>query len=177
MIFRRIGRRPGQDFATMRRLFPAAERAALADGLDTAGAEYLLLAALDLDDGSARRALERLGVRPDDYRRALRAQHADALGAVGVEGIDDAALDRHLPAPVAPSGPVKTAPSAHKMFRSVVKRVRKDRSQLYSAYFLLAAADAEHGTVSRVLRHLDIDPDELVAAAQAEIEALRHAAS
>jgi hypothetical protein len=177
MIFRRIGRKPGQDLKIMSKLFPAAEAAALADGLGTAGAEYLVLAAFGLNDGSARRAFERLGASPDDYRLALRAQHAEALGAVGMKGIDDTVLDRHLPEPRSASGPVKTAPSAHKMFKAVVKKVQKDRSQLYSAYFVLAATETEHGTTIRAIRHLGIDPAALNAAARAEIEALRQNAS
>jgi hypothetical protein len=172
MIFSRIGRKPRQDIKTMSVLFPAAEAAARADGLDVAGAEYLLVAALDLEDGSARRAFERVGADPDDFPAAIRGQHDAALQQAGMVGIDDTALDQHLPEPTQPIGPTRTAPSAHQMFRSVVKAVRRDASQLYSAYFVLAATETNYGTTIRAIRHLGIDPADLAEAARAEIEAL-----
>ena len=172
MIFSRIARKPGQDIKTMAKLFPAAEAAARADGLDTAGAEYLLVAALDLEDGSARRAFERVGADPDDFPAAIRGQHDDALAKAGMVGIHDSALDQHLPEPTPPTGPTKTAPSAQRMFRAVVKAVRKDKSQLYGAYFVLVAAETNYGTTIRAIRHLGIDPADLAAAARDEIQAL-----
>ncbi len=156
----------------MTALFPAAEAAARADGLEAAGAEYLLLAAFDLEDGSARRAFERAGADPDRFRAAIGAQHGDALASVGLDAIDDSILDQHLPEPSAATGPLKSAPSTHKMFRAVVKKVKDDRSQLYSAYFVLVASEDHHGTTIRAIRHLGIDPARLAEAARSEIDTL-----
>ena len=50
-------RRARADLTTMNALFPAAERIARDDGIDQPGAEHLLLAAIDLDDGIAKDAL------------------------------------------------------------------------------------------------------------------------
>lgn len=174
MIWRRIGRRPAEDIRTMGVLFPAVEAAALADGENTAGAEYLVIAALDLQDGSARRAFERAGGDPDAFRVAVQDQHADALRGVGIQPINGEMLDQHLPTPVPAKGPVKTAPSAHKLFRKIVKKVRKERSQLYGAYFVLAAAETEHGTTARAIRHMGIEPATLAQAARTEIDLLRN---
>lgn len=171
MIFRRIGRRPTKDIGIMTRLFTAAEHIALADGLDSVGAEHLLLAALDLDnDDSARRALETIGADPDHLAAAVRAQHTTALEAVGVTPLPDRSLDRHLPEPTEPGRPLKTGASAQKLFRKVVKQVRSDRSQLYGAYFVLFAAREAHGSAIRAIQHLDIDPVALEASAQNEID-------
>ena len=92
-------------------LFPAADAIAEADGEDTAGAEHLLLAALDLDTGSARRAFERVGADPDQFRVAVREQHADAVRAVGMRPMNDDMLDQAHPTahnrqPTTPREPV-----------------------------------------------------------------------
>lgn len=175
MIFRRIGRSRTKDVKIMGKLFPAAEEAARADGLDSAGAEYLLVAAMDLEDGSARRAFERAGLDPDGLRAAIRSQHAEALRRVGARGVDDDVLDGYLPEPTPVAGPVRTSPSAHRMFRAVLQRVKRDRSQLHSAYFVLVAAQTDQGTVARTLRHLGADRGALAAAAQREVDDLNAA--
>ena len=61
-------RRARADLTTMNALFPAAERIAHGDGIDQPGAEHLLLAALDLDDGA----------RPNSVRGA--ASRARSVG-------------------------------------------------------------------------------------------------
>ena len=174
MIWRRQGRSPIQDIRIMNELFPAADTLAAEDGEQQAGAEYLLIAAFDLDDGSARRAFVRAGADPDEFRSAVRRQHADALRSVGIRPIDDEQLDRHVPPPVPDNRPHRGAPSGHALFRKIVKLVRKERSQLYGAYFVLVAAQTEHGTTARALRHLGIDPAELAAAARMEIDFLNN---
>ena len=165
-IFRRIGRHPLTDIRIMNQLFPAAEEAASADGVEAAGAEYLVIAALDLPDGTARRAFERVGADPDQYRQAIRDHHRDALRAIGMDGLDDDILDRHIPDPVTPRGPLKNAPSADRLFRAVVDQVRADRSQLYGAYVVLAAARSDKGTARGAIERMGIDPDELATAAR-----------
>lgn len=172
MIWRRRKRSRIQDIRIMNQLFPAADAAAAADGEPQAGAEYLVLAALDLDTGSARRAFEAVGADPDQFHDAVRAQHADALRAVGMRPINDEVLDQHIPPPVADDRPHRGAPSGHALFRRVVELVRAERSQLYGAYIVLVAAQTEHGTTARALRHMDIDPVALAAAARAEIDLL-----
>lgn len=173
MMWGRIGRRPAKDIRTMGALFPAAEAEARADGETKAGAEYLVIAALDLPDGSARRAFERAGADPDAFRGAVRDQHAAALRGIGMQSINDETPEPSFPAPVPTTGPVKTAPSAHKLFRRIVKRVSRERSQLYGAYFVLAAAQTEYGTTARAIRHMGIEPATLAKAARTEIDLLR----
>ncbi len=172
MMLRRAKRSRMQDIRIMNELFPAADAAAAADGEQNAGAEHLLIAAMDLDTGSARRAFERVGADPDQFQAATRAQHENALRSVGIRPLDEDVLDRHLPPPVPDSGPRRGSPSSHELFRNVVKLVRKERSQLYGAYFVLVAAKTERGTTARALRHMGVDPTELEAAARAEIDEL-----
>ena len=172
MIVGRRKRSRLQDIRIMNELFPAADALAAADGERDAGAEYLLIAALDLDTGSARRAFRAAGADPDQLHHAVRAQHDEALQAIGVTSLDDEALDRHLPPPAPDNAPHRGAPSGHELFREVVRLVRKDRSQLYGAYFVLVAAASERGTTARALRHLGLDRAALAAAARAEIDQL-----
>ncbi len=171
-MFGRRKRSRIQDLRTMNQLFPSADAAAAADGKREAGAEHLLIAALDLDTGSARRCFERVGADPDQFRESVRAQHAAAVRAVGMRPIDDDILDQYLPPPTADTGPHRGSASGHELFRKVVALVRKERSQLYGAYFVLVAAETEHGTTARALRHMHLDPTALAAAARHEIQLL-----
>lgn len=116
MIDRHNTRNPVEDIRTMGRLFPAADAAALADGETEAGAEYLVIAALDLPDGSARRAFERAGADPDAFSGAVRAQHGDALRSIGMQPLNDDVLDVQLPKQLTPAKWVKGAPSGHDLF-------------------------------------------------------------
>ena len=162
-----------EDIRIMNQLFPATDAIAEADGGATARAEHLLIATFDLDTGSARRAFKRVGADPDRFRRAIREQHADAVRAVGMRPMNDDMLDRHIPPP-AGDRLHHGSPSSHDLFRSVVKLVRSERSQLYGAYFVLVAAQTERGTTARALQHMNVDPTELAAAARTEIDLLNN---
>ena len=170
MIFHRGNRSRIRDIRIMSELFPKADAIASANGEQEAGAEHLLLAAFDLDDGSARRVFTRVGADADAFHAAVRAQHAAALRSVGVEPFDDNTLDHHI----SPTGPEtgihRGSPSSHELFRQVVELVRKEKSRLYGAYFVLVAAQANYGTTARALRHMDIDLAALAVAARAEID-------
>ncbi len=79
---------PVRDIRTINRLLGGAEAEARRKGESLPGAEHLLLAALALPEGSARRAFERVGADPDRLADAIAAQHADALAAIGIEAPD-----------------------------------------------------------------------------------------
>jgi hypothetical protein len=65
-------RNPVRDMRTIKTLMTGAEAEALEAGESVPGAEHLLLSALALPDGSARRAFERVGADPDELRAASR---------------------------------------------------------------------------------------------------------
>lgn len=160
------------DIRFMQSLFPAAESLAAAAGEKEPGAEHLIIASLEFQEGSARRVFERVGADPDRFRDAVADQHAAALRQIGIE--DDAtAIDKEIPPPPQrPSRPYRSAPSAREVFPEVVKLAKRDKSQLAGAYILLAASQMEYGTTARALESMGIDRSELVAAAQAEVDAL-----
>jgi len=164
-------RKPLQDIRTMNALFTAAEKEAALVGESEAGAEHLILASFDLPDGSTERAFQRVGVYPKAFRDAIAAQHAAAMRKIGIAP-NDGALDGKLPEPTPAHGPLRTKGSSQNVFKKVVKLVKKERSQLYGAYIVLVATEAEHGTVARALDHLGVHREALAAAARAELDAL-----
>jgi ATP-dependent Clp protease ATP-binding subunit ClpA len=159
--------RPLNEFRTIRGLLEGAERLARESGESEPGAEHLLLAAVALPDGTARRAFERVGVDPDSLPSAIASQHADALRAVG---IDPAALGEiDAPAPPA-AGLFNSAPSAQAVFRRAVELSRTPRPRrLLGAHVVIAVSEMEHGTAARALARLGVERAELAAAAWGEL--------
>lgn len=155
------------DVRTMRVLFPLAEQLAQQDGRTEPGAEHLLLAALELPDDSARRALERVGLTPDDVRGAVEAQHAAALRPLGVRAGVDA---DDLPAPVPGRGAYRSTDPARRLFRSAGDLARAHGSGLRGAWFLVAATEVDHGTLARTIDRLGVDRVDLAAAARAVLD-------
>lgn len=160
------------DIRFMQSLFPAAEAEAAAMGEKEPGAEHLILASLEFQEGSARRVLERVDADPDQFRIAVEAQSASALGSTGIED-DAASIDKRTTPPAdRPSGVYRNAPSARQVFPEVVELVKRDKSRLCGAYILLAASQMQFGTTARALAAMGVDRDELAAAARAEVDAL-----
>ncbi len=161
-----MGRRL-REMRTMKRLFEAAEREAQRDGAAEPGAEHLLVAACELDEGSGRRALAAVGCTVDDLRTAITAQRTAALAGVGVVADADR-LRAEQPAPSPGRGPFRSSPSLQAAFQRVSAQVRAERAELGGARFLLDALDLEHGTLARTIDHLGVDRADLHAAAVAE---------
>ena len=149
-------RRARADLTTMNALFPAAERIARDDGIDQPGAEHLLLAAIDLDDGIAKDALAAIGVDAAQLRAAIVGQHEEALSSIGVIA-DDNAIAAALPASGQPRGPYRAQGSQQAAFQQAVSLAKHDNASLNSGYLLLAITEAEHGTVARALQQLGAD--------------------
>lgn len=74
-----------RDAKTISTLCSVAERYASTRGEEGPGAEHFVLAALDLPDGSARRAFARLGADPARFGAAIEAQYQQALQSVGID--------------------------------------------------------------------------------------------
>lgn len=148
-------------------LLGGAERLARASGEALPGAEHLLLSALALPDGTARRAFERLGVNPDGLASAIVAQHEDALRTVGIEPGKGGP-----PVVSAPDarGVFHSTPSAQAVFRRAVELSRTPKPRrLLGARVVVAVAEMEHGTVARALSHMGVNRPQLEAAARQEL--------
>lgn len=162
-----------RDMATIKQLCEGAEQHANADGQPEPGAEHFILAALDLPDGTARRALQRLDVAPEQYRAAIARQHEAALQYAGVAAPPEA-MEAALP----PAGGLYRAQASAQALLQQLK-ARQDEEDgarpLLGAHVLLAASAARYGTAARALRVLEVDLAALAEAARSEIRAFRPA--
>jgi ATP-dependent Clp protease ATP-binding subunit ClpA len=164
--------KPVRDIRIISKLLSGAEAEAQRAGESMPGAEHLLLSALALPDGSARRAFERVGADPDQLRPAIVAQHADALRGIGIEPPDDASLDA-TDTPEA-TGVFRSNASARTAFHEASRMARSEKSKrLVGAHVVAAVAQMEHGTAPRALTVLGIDRTALAAAACEEIDEQR----
>lgn len=169
-MFRRLMQRI-RDIRTISGLCRAAERHANADGQREPGSEHFILAALDLPDGTARKAFARLGVDPDGFGLAIARQYDDALRNIGIE----------LPASASPAGPstaipagrgwYKTKASVQTLMQALARRLRaKPGEPVLGAHLIVAALAAQYGVTVRALHSMGVKPEALTAAAQTEID-------
>jgi ATP-dependent Clp protease ATP-binding subunit ClpA len=154
-----------RDVRTIKRLLTEAEAEARRAGEDRPGPEHLLLAATALPDGTAARALARVGVTPEAMREAVTAAHATALAGVGVGAENQGAAALRAPA----TGPLRSTPQAQQVFQEAVALAKAGRSPLRGAHVLAAACALERGTAVRALTAIGVDRDDLRAAARAEL--------
>jgi ATP-dependent Clp protease ATP-binding subunit ClpA len=159
-----------RQMGAIKQLLTDAEREARSMGDAEPGAEHLLLAAMDLPDGTATRVLATFGIDRERLRRAITEHHATALAQAGIEG---SALATPQPIePASGSGVYRSAASAREAFGSVATMARRDRA-LLGAHVTAAVAEMEHGTAAGVLRSLGVDREALATASRAEIAATR----
>jgi ATP-dependent Clp protease ATP-binding subunit ClpA len=160
---------PIQDMRTVKQLLSGAEDAALRAGESQPGVEHLLLSALELPDGAARRAFARVGADPDELAPAIAGQHADALRAMGIDPPDEESL---TPA----TGTKRTRwyrsnASLQTAFQKAGDLAREDGTWFNGAHVVAAVAGMEHGTAARALRAMGVDRGQLAAAAASEARA------
>ena len=159
-----------KDTRTIMALSLDAERRALQAGQRHPGAEHYTLAALDLEDGSARRVFERIGADPEAYRTALAERHAAALSALGV---DSGPLQNGEPPALAEAATLFDAqPSGQALMQSLPELQRRLPAPLCGAHVLLAAAAMTHSAAGRALKAVNIEPQALSRAAEDELRAL-----
>ena len=149
-----------QDMRTLARLCTTAENLARTEP----GSEHLVLASLDLPDGSSRDAFARLGVSREAFAEAIQAQFADALGSVGLKvpaGEADVTNSTK-----APSLLYRAAPSGQALIQRLVHMPRRQaRQPLAGADILLAVAEEQFSIAARAFARLDIRREQLAAAA------------
>ena len=114
-----------REMGTMKRLLTRAEAEARSGGEQTPGPEHLLLAATALSDGTAARALERVGVGPQRLRTAIEEAHASALAAMGIEVEHHFGGTPGLRSPA--SGVFRSTPQAQQAFQEAVALARSTK--------------------------------------------------
>lgn len=169
-MFRKLQQR-FRDMKTIKQLCEQAEQHARDSGQKEAGAEHLVLAALDLPDGTASAAFARLGVNGRQYKEAIAQQAADALQGIGVQ-VDSSALPGTQPLAATATGMLYQAQaSAQSLMRALAAQNKPADVALLGAHILLAACSAQYGVAIRAMRAMGVEPTRLATAAQAEIQA------
>jgi hypothetical protein len=171
-MFQRI-KQSLKDVKTISTLCRQAEEYALSDGEREPGAEHFLLSALDLSDGTARRAFERINAHPADLRDAIARQYDDALRALGFDPNGAKELTETLPLS-AKHGLYRAAPSGQEAMQALAARRKGDAEiPLVGAHIVSVIAGMQHGVAARALRAMGIELNALKSAAEKEIEAFR----
>lgn len=166
--------RPLRDIDTINKLLSGCEEEARLAGDALPGAEHLLLSALALPDGTARRAFDRVGADPDEYRAAISQTHASALRGIGISAGDLATPAPASALPAKATGLVRTTASEQQAFQAAVKLSKASKpSLLLGAHVVVAVCQMEHGTAVRALETMGIDRAALSAAASAELDTQR----
>jgi hypothetical protein len=153
-----------KDVGTIKTLCQAAEAHALREGQDEPGAEHFLLAALDLPDGTARRAFQRVGADPAALEPAIARQYAEPLRALGID---------EIPAEPAPLKSGKGLYRAAASGQEVLQALAANRASggLIGAHVAAVVAAMPHGVAARALRAMGVDLAALRTAAQDEARA------
>lgn len=170
-MFRAIKTKLG-NMGTISTLCERAEAHALQDRQPQAGAEHFLLAALDLDDGTARLAFQRAGVDPAALRPAIEKQYATALQSIGIAATADEG--ESLAPRDAEPGVYCAAASGQEVMR-ILADGRGRHDPLQGAHVVAIVAAMPHGVASRALREMGVDAMGLRTAAD-EIVASRSVA-
>lgn len=160
-------RNPIREFKTLQALFTGAETQARTLGDELPGPEHLLLAAMDLEDGSAARACASVGLNSESLRAAIGREHDAALAAVGIHADPSvsAAIEQTTPA-----GVFRATGQAQESFQRALAVMRESGARaLIGAHVVLAVAELEHGTAARALDACGIDRSLLREAAIAEM--------
>jgi ATP-dependent Clp protease ATP-binding subunit ClpA len=158
------------DMRTIKQLLTEAERISRELGEAEPGAEHLLLSAMGLPDGTAARALGRVGLDESQIRSAMVAEQADALVAVGVPRDHAEALA--VPTPLGDAGKpllYGAGPTARDVFKTAGDMARGAKQRLAGAHVVLAVAGVERGTAARVIDRLGVDREQLADAARDEL--------
>ncbi|MCG7926815.1 MAG: Clp protease N-terminal domain-containing protein [Candidatus Thiodiazotropha taylori] len=136
-------------------------------GEERPGAEHFVLSALNLEDGTAKRAFERLGADSGKFQAAIKKQYTEALSYIG---IDQPSLDIQ-PEPIETT---KTFQESQASGQDLMKKLfalkQQDKQHpLLGAHVLCAVADMHYGVVSRAFKVMGITPEHLIRSAREEI--------
>lgn len=158
-----------QDIKTLGGLIPNAEKQANLMGEEQPGAEHFLLAAFALSDDTAKKAFERIGANPEQFKAAIQQQYKQALSAIGM----DSPLVTNAPKTIISDKIFRSSkPSGKAVMQQVYALKQKDKNKpLLGAHIVAVITQIEHGITPRSLQVMGIKQDELLKAAQEEINA------
>ncbi|MBB4051697.1 ATP-dependent Clp protease ATP-binding subunit ClpA [Devosia subaequoris] len=150
---------------TIKTLCERAEAHALRDQQQEPGAEHFLLAALELEDDTARLAFSRAGAIPDGLHSAIEQQYSEALSSLGLPiGVTD--RPTVSVASPAPNGVFSASVSGQDVMQELAK-TRARHSPLLGSHIVAIVASMPHGVAARALRSMGVDLDDLRLSAEA----------
>ena len=163
-----------RDVRTINALFSGAEKLANATGQKEPGAEHLVLSALELPDGTARKAFERIHADPNGFRAAIARQYEDALHNIGIALPPDVVITDEATPVAAGKGLFKAQASFDTLMQTLYEVKNKEHktdsaAPLLGAHVILAATTAQYGVAVRAFGAMGADPTKLAEAARAEI--------
>ncbi|MVS98644.1 Clp protease N-terminal domain-containing protein [Devosia marina] len=145
-----------RDMGTIKQLCERAEKHALHDRQPEPGAEHFLLAALEMEDGTARRAFQAAGMDPDGLKAAIAQQYVAALESIGLAVEPTADHHDAVARPPAP-GAYHAAPSGQDVMQALADS-RNQHAPLLGAHVVAVVAAMPHGIAARALRGMGSDP-------------------
>ncbi|MCG7984968.1 MAG: Clp protease N-terminal domain-containing protein [Candidatus Thiodiazotropha lotti] len=152
---------------TVSKLIAGADKQASLLGEERPGAEHFVLSALKLEDGTARRAFEKLGTNSGKFQAAVEQQYSEALSSIGIHQASLAIQ----PEPIEASNIFhESQASGQELMKKLFALKQKDKQYpLLGAHVLCAVADMEHGVVSRAFKIMGIKSEHLIRSANEEI--------
>ena len=150
-----------QDMKTLSSVIEASLRKAAADGSNLAGAHHLALAALELPDGLALRALDQVGASRAGFANAVASLEANTLAELGLE-----ALPNPRPAPPNRIGKTDATYEAAIAATHDYHNEANDFRPLTSAHLLAGVASVPLGVSARAFAALEIDTNKLIELCQ-----------
>ncbi len=161
-----------RDMGTIKALCLGAERHANADGQKEPGAEHFLLSALELPDGTARKAFEKIQLDPNRFHQAIAQQYDDALRSIGIEAPPHASIDSAALPVTSRQGIYKAQPSSQILMQRLAEQQKAEPDiPLLGAHVIMAVVAARYGVAVRALQSMGADLEKLANAARVEVDA------
>ena len=161
-----------RDMRTVTTLIDGADKQASLLGEDKPGAEHFVLSALKLEDGTAKRTFERLGVDSIKFQHAVKQQYSEALDSIGIK---HTTIDFE-PDPIESTKLFQESQaSGQDLMKKLFALKQQDKQHpLLGAHVLCVAANMEYGVTSRAFRVMEIDPKLLIKVAREEIGGIQY---
>lgn len=158
-----------RDMKTLSGLISSSIERANLDGGRHAGAHDLLIAALDLEDGTAEAAFARLGTTGQAFVDAVDEQDLAALRSLGID--DRVSLGGEAPSPG--SGRFGRTDATYEAAVEHVHEIHNEGREirpLVGAHVVAGVARVDRGVAARAFAVMGLEPDAVVAAARAVAE-------
>ncbi len=168
-------RQRSRDISTTKHFCMGAKMLANAKGRKEPGAGNLVLMALELPDGTARKAFTYIQADPDDFPAAITTQYEEVLRNMGVAlPLEIGVINAATPAS-ASKGVYQVQPSTQSLMQTMIHdiKVKEQKAnpavRFFGAHLLLAATYTQNSVAVRAFRAMGVDPVKFAQAAQEEV--------